>query len=157
MSTGSDNSVELSLVERIGKIEESLKDLKRAARQELKARRRRRGVRVNANGEKAAKGETPQQLKAWHEEVRKVWDEMRSADAKTPYKRAVAEASARRKGTAAPAPVAVVAAPAPAVPAAEKKSKKAAAAAPVVAAPVAAPAAEEPKKRVKKAAATATA
>lgn len=156
MSTASDNSVELSLVERIGKIEESLKDLKRAARQELKARRRRRGVRVNANGEKAAKGETPQQLKAWHEEVRKVWDEMRSSDAKTPYKRAVAEASARRKGVAAPAPVA---APVAAAPVAEKKSKKAAAAAaaPVAAAPVAAPAAEEPKKRVKKSAAAATA
>jgi hypothetical protein len=153
MSTGSDNTVELSLVERIGKIEESLKDLKRAARQELKARRRRRGVRVNANGEKAAKGETPQQLKAWHDEVRKVWDEMRAADAKTPYKRAVAEASARRKGTAAPAAPAPVAAPV-----AEKKSKKAdkAAAAAPVAAPVAAPAAEEPKKRVKKSAAAAT-
>ena len=150
-----DTSSELSLVERIAKIEESLKDLKRAARQELKARRRRRGARVNANGEKAAKGETPEQLKAWHEEVRKVWDEMRASDAKTPYKRAVAEASARRKGTAAPAPVA---APVAAAPVAEKKSKKAAAAAaPVAAAPVAAPAAEEPKKRVKKSAAAATA
>jgi len=90
--------VELSLVERISKIEDSLKDLKRAARQELKARRRRRGTKVGADGVKAAKGETPEQLKAWHEEVRKVWDEMRKADAKTPYKRAVAEASARRKG-----------------------------------------------------------
>ena len=138
-------AVELSVVERIVKIEESLKELKRAARQELKARRR-RGVRVNANGEKAAKGETPEQLKAWHEEVRKVWDEMRKTDAKTPYKRAVAEASARRKGS-------VVAA----APVAEKKSKKAsasasaAAAAPVV---VAAPVAEASKKRaVKKASA----
>jgi hypothetical protein len=138
-------AVELSVVERIVKIEESLKELKRAARQELKARRR-RGVRVNANGEKAAKGETPEQLKAWHEEVRKVWDEMRKTDAKTPYKRAVAEASARRKGS-------VVAA----APVAEKKSKKAsasasaAAAVPVV---VAAPVAEASKKRaVKKASA----
>jgi hypothetical protein len=142
MSASTDNTVELSLVERIGKIEESLKDLKRAARQELKARRRRRGARVNANGEKAEKGETPVQLKAWHEEVRKVWDEMRKADAKTPYKRAVAEASARRKGGAA-APVAA----APAV--ADKKVKKAAKA--ETAAPVAEPvAAEAPKKRVSK-------
>uniref|UniRef100_A0A6C0HGD5 Uncharacterized protein n=1 Tax=viral metagenome TaxID=1070528 RepID=A0A6C0HGD5_9ZZZZ len=91
--------VELSLVERIAKIEDSLKDLKRAARQELKARRRRRSAKVGADGKKVAKGETPEQLKAWHEEVRKVWDEMRKADEKTPYKRAVAEASARRKGT----------------------------------------------------------
>jgi hypothetical protein len=141
MSTSTDNTVELSLVERIGKIEESLKDLKRAARQELKARRRRRGVRVNANGEKAEKGETPVQLKAWHEEVRKVWDEMRKADAKTPYKRAVAEASARRKGGAA-TPVAA----APVV--AEKKVKKAAKA--EAAAPVVEVAAEAPKKRVSK-------
>jgi hypothetical protein len=141
-----DNTVELSLVERISKIEESLKDLKRAARQELKARRRRRGARVSATGEKVAKGETPEQLKAWHDEVRKVWDEMRKADAKTPYKRAVAEASARRKGGAA-TPVAA----APAAPVAEKKAKKAAkveAAAPVAAAPE--PVAETPKKRVAK-------
>jgi hypothetical protein len=132
---------DLSLVERIAKIEESLKDLKRAARQELKARRRRRGVRATANGEKVAKGETPEQLKAWHEEVRKVWDEMRKADAKTPYKRAVAEASARRKG----GPVASV--PAVAVaPAAEKKvaKKVAKAVEPVV------EAVEAPKKRVAK-------
>jgi hypothetical protein len=141
MST--DSTTELSLIERISKLEEGLKDLKRAARQELKARRRRRGARVSASGEKAAKGETPEQLKAWHEEVRKVWDEMRKVDAKTPYKRAVAEASARRKG----APVAA-AAPAPVV--AEKKVTKKAAKAE---APVAAPApveAEVPKKRVVK-------
>jgi cellulose biosynthesis protein BcsQ len=111
---------ELSLVERISQIEESLKDLKRAARQELKSRRRRRSKR-NADGTAAPKGETPEQLKAWHTEVRAVWDEMRATDAKTPYKRAVAEASARRKGGAAAAPVA---APAPA-PVAEKKAKKA--------------------------------
>ena len=108
MSTTVAPTVDLSLVERIAKIEESLKELKRAARQELKARRR-RGVRVSANGEKVAKGETPEQLKAWHEEVRKVWDEMRAADAKTPYKRAVAEASARRKGTPVAASASVVA------------------------------------------------
>jgi hypothetical protein len=133
-----DSSVEMSLVERIAKIEESLKDLKRAARQELKARRRRRGVRVNANGEKAAKGETPEQLKAWHEEVRSVWDEMRKSDAKTPYKRAVAEASARRKGGAAPVAAPVVA---------DKKAKKAAPAAPAAPVVVAVDAA---KKRVAK-------
>lgn len=140
-------NVELSLVERINKLEEGLKDLKRAARQELKARRRRRGPRVNANGEKVAKGETPQQLKAWHEEVRKVWDEMRKADGKTPYKRAVAEASARRKGTEVPA-----AAPAPVV---EKKAAKKAAKAeaPAAAAPAntVVAAAEAPKKRGPKA------
>jgi len=127
---------ELSLVERISKIEESLKDLKRAARHELRNRRRRRGVRKDgaaAGGEKGAKGETPAQLVAWHTEVRKVWDEMRKSDAKTPYKRAVAEASARRKGavpTAAATPAVVpaakavkavkAAAPAPATPAASK-------------------------------------
>lgn len=146
-----DSATDLSLVERIGKIEDSLKDLKRAARQELKARRRRRGVRVNANGEKAAKGETPVQLKAWHEEVRKVWDEMRKADSKTPYKRAVAEASARRKGGAA-APVAAAPAPAAAVPAkATKKAAKAEAAAPAAPANVV-ETVDAPKKRaVKKA------
>jgi hypothetical protein len=145
-----DASVDMSLVERIAKIEESLKDLKRAARQELKARRRRRGARVNANGEKAAKGETPEQLKAWHEEVRKVWDEMRKADSKTPYKRAVAEASARRKGgAAAPVAAAPVAAAAPA-----KASKKAAKAEAPAPAPVADVTVEAPKKRaVKKASA----
>ena len=135
-------SAELSLVERITKLEDGLKDLKRAARQELKARRRRRGPRVNANGEKAAKGETPVQLKAWHEEVRKVWEEMRKADAKTPYKRAVAEASARRKG-GAPAPAAS--------PVADKKAKKAAKAeAPAVVAAPAPVEAEAPKKRAAK-------
>jgi hypothetical protein len=137
-------SVELSLVERITKLEEGLKDLKRAARQELKARRRRRGARVNANGEKVAKGETPEQLKAWHEEVRKVWDEMRKADGKVPYKRAVAEASARRKGS--PAPVAV-SAPAPVV---EKKAKKAVKAETPAPAPVNTVEVEAPKKRASK-------
>jgi hypothetical protein len=144
--SATDSTVELSLVERISKLEDGLKDLKRAARQELKARRRRRAARVNANGEKASKGETPQQLKAWHEEVRKVWEEMRKADAKTPYKRAVAEASARRKGGAP------VAAPAAAAPVTEKKvakkAVKAEAAAPAVAAPVVE--AEAPKKRATK-------
>lgn len=145
-TTSSVDNVELSLVERISKLEEGLKDLKRAARQELKARRRRRGPRVNANGEKVAKGETPQQLKAWHEEVRKVWDEMRKADGKTPYKRAVAEASARRKGTEAPA--------AAAAPVVEKKAAKKAAkaeAAPAAAANTVVAAAEAPKKRGPKA------
>jgi hypothetical protein len=127
--------VELSLVDRISKIEESLKELKRAARQELKSRRRRRGTKVGADGVKVAKGETPEQLKAWHEEVRKVWDEMRKADAKTPYKRAVAEASSRRKGSAPVVEKKVVA----------KKVVKAEAPVPVVVA-------ETPKKRVVKAA-----
>ena len=143
MATTATNDVsnDMSLVERISKIEESLKDLKRAARQELKARRRRRGGRVSANGEKAAKGETPEQLKAWHEEVRKVWEEMRKADSKTPYKRAVAEASARRKGTPAPVAAPVVA---------EKKvaKKTAKTEAPVATAPVVE--VEATKKRVAK-------
>lgn len=139
-ATSSVDNVELSLVERISKLEEGLKDLKRAARQELKARRRRRGPRVNANGEKVAKGETPQQLKAWHEEVRKVWDEMRKTDGKTPYKRAVAEASARRKGTEAPAAAAPVVEKK-----AAKKAAKAEATAPAAANTVVA--AEAPKKR----------
>jgi len=124
---------ELSLVEQISKIEESLKSLKRAARHELKNRRRRRGVRKEG-AEKGAKGETPAQLVAWHTEVRKVWEEMRKSDAKTPYKRAVAEASARRKGSATPADVAPA-----------KVSKKATT---KVAEPVAAPV--EAKKRVSK-------
>lgn len=132
-------SSDLSLIERINQLEEGLKDLKRAARQELKARRRRRGPRVNSNGEKVAKGETPQQLKAWHEEVRKVWDEMRKADGKTPYKRAVAEASARRKGTEVPAATPVVEKKA------AKKVAKAEAAAPAANTVVAT--ADAPKKR----------
>ena len=131
-----ESSVELSLVERISQIEESLKDLKRAARNELKSRRRRRAKR-NADGSAAPKGETPEQLKAWHEEVRKVWDEMRKADEKTPYKHAVAEASARRKNVSkSSVPVVEV-----------KKVKK------VVSAPVSVPVpveVEAPKKRVAK-------
>ena len=135
------SAVELSLVERISKIEEGLKDLKRAARHELRNRRRKRGVKKEG-GEKSEKGETPAQLVAWHTEVRKVWEEMCKSDAKTPYKRAVAEASARRKGAAAPAVPVVAApskkgmskaaapspspsAPAPSVPAVAKKPVKA--------------------------------
>lgn len=127
----------ISLVEQINAIEKSLKELKRVARTELKARRRRRGSK-REGGEKA-KGETPQQLKAWHDEVRKVWDEMRKVDAKTPYKRAVAEASSRRKTTGGAAPVVV----APVV----TKTKKEKVAKEEVAAP--APVVEE-KKAVKK-------
>ena len=124
-----DNSVELSLVERISQIEDALKDLKRAARNELKSRRRRRSKR-NADGTAAPKGETPEQLKAWHEEVRKVWDEMRKADDKTPYKHAVAEASARRKNSTT-APTASASASAVAPVAEVKKVKKVVAAATV--------------------------
>lgn len=136
---------ELSLVERIGQIEESLKDLKRAARQELKSRRRRRSKR-NADGSAAPKGETPEQLKAWHTEVRAVWDEMRAKDSKTPYKRAVAEASARRKGGAA------TAAPVAAAPVVEKKAKKTAKAEAAAPAPAATNTVVEaaPKKRLSK-------
>lgn len=128
----------VSLVEQINAIEKSLKELKRVARTELKARRRRRGSK-REGGEKA-KGETPKQLKAWHDEVRKVWDEMRKVDAKIPYKRAVAEASSRRKttGTVAAAPVA-----APVV--AKTKKEKVAKEEVVAAAPVV-----EEKKAAKK-------
>ena len=137
----STDSVEMSLVERIAKIEDSLKDLKRAARQELKARRRRRAAKTGVNGEKVAKGETPQQLKAWHDEVRSVWDEMRTKDAKTPYKRAVAEASARRKNT--DASTTVTATTAPVVAKSVKKTAVAAAATPVVAVEAPKPAAKK--------------
>ena len=122
------SAVELSLVERISKIEEGLKDLKRAARSELRNRRKRRGVKKDG-AEKGEKGETPAQLVAWHTEVRKVWEEMRKSDAKTPYKRAVAEASARRKGAAAPA------VPVVATPSKKGMSKAAAPAAPSPSAP----------------------
>ena len=134
-------TTDVPLLEQLTKLEEALKVLKRTARQELKARRRRRSAKT-ANGQPVAKGETPEQLKAWHEEVRKVWDEMKKSDAKTPYKRAVAEASARRKGTPVP-----VAAPAPVV---EKKAKKAAKAEAPAPAPVADVVVEAPKKRVAK-------
>lgn len=107
------SKVELSVVERIAQIETALKELKRVARHELKARKGRRSSK--RSGDKTTKGETPQQLKAWHEEVRKVWDEMRKTDEKTPYKRAVAEASSRRKN--------VTAAPVVAVKASGKKEK----------------------------------
>lgn len=116
---------ELTLMDRVRKIEETfkeaIKELKRAARDELKSRRRRRGSK--REGGKKVKGETPPQLMGWHAEVRRVWEELKAADAKTPYKRAVAEAHARRSGKAAvAAPVAVE----------EKKGgKKAAVAAPV--------------------------
>ena len=139
-----DTSVELSLVERISLIEDALKDLKRAARNELKSRRRRRAKR-NADGTAAPKGETPEQLKAWHEEVRKVWDEMRKTDDKTPYKHAVAEASARRKNGSSSASAASASSVAPVAvesAGAVKKVKK------VVSAP--AVEAEAPKKRVVK-------
>jgi DNA repair exonuclease SbcCD ATPase subunit len=111
----------LTLTERISKIEESLKELKRAAKQLEKqvGRRRRRTPR-------GQKGETPQQLRAWHEEVHRVWEDMKKSDKATLYKKAVAEAARRRGGSkAVVAPV--VAAPAPAAPAtAAKASKKAA-------------------------------
>jgi hypothetical protein len=102
---------ELTLMDRVRKIEETFKDaikeLKRAARDELKSRRRRRGAK--REGGKKVKGETPPQLMGWHAEVRRVWEELKASDAKTPYKRAVAEAHARRSGkVAAAVPVAVV-------------------------------------------------
>ena len=101
---------ELTLMDRVRKIEETfkeaIKELKRAARDELKSRRRRRGSK--REGGKKVKGETPPQLMGWHAEVRRVWEELKAADAKTPYKRAVAEAHARRSGkVAVAAPVAV--------------------------------------------------
>jgi hypothetical protein len=120
----------VSLTERITKVEELLKELKRAAKQlEKQVGRRRRRV------PRGQKGETPQQLRAWHEEVHRVWDDMKKTDKATLYKKAVAEA-ARRRGatTGTPAPTA-----------------------PVVAAPVAAPTAVAPTKGKRAAKATATA
>jgi hypothetical protein len=100
---------ELTLMDRVRKIEETFKDaikeLKRAARDELKSRRRRRGAK--REGGKKVKGETPPQLMGWHAEVRRVWEELKASDAKTPYKRAVAEAHARRSGKVAAAPAVV--------------------------------------------------
>ena len=131
---------ELTLMDRVRKIEETfkeaIKELKRAARDELKSRRRRRGSK--REGGKKVKGETPPQLMGWHAEVRRVWEELKAADAKTPYKRAVAEAHARRSGKAA-APVAVAVE--------EKKGGKKAA---VAAAPVAAQAQKTEVKSEKK-------
>jgi hypothetical protein len=101
---------ELTLMDRVRKIEETFKDaikeLKRAARDELKSRRRRRGAK--REGGKKVKGETPPQLMGWHAEVRRVWEELKASDAKTPYKRAVAEAHARRSGKVAAAPASAV-------------------------------------------------
>lgn len=94
---------EMSLMDLVRKFEEtfkeSIKELKRAVRDELKARPRRRGSKKD--GERKEKGETPNQLKPWHDEVRRVWEELKVADAKTPYKRAVAEAHLRRSGKVA--------------------------------------------------------
>ena len=128
---------EITLLDRIQRIENELKELKRAARHELKARRRRRGSKKEGAGKKE-KGETPSQLKPWHDEVRRVWEELKAADAKTPYKRAVAEAHSRRGKpvTSAVAPAVekksakkekVVAVAVAAAPAAPKKGKKASA------------------------------
>jgi hypothetical protein len=135
---------ELSLMDLIRKFEESfkesIKELKRAARDELKSNRRRRGSKKE--GGRKDKGETPSQLKPWHDEVRRVWEELKATDAKTPYKRAVAEAHLRRgkpvvaaaadagkkvskKAVVAVAPVAKVEeVKAAATPKSEKKSKK---------------------------------
>lgn len=122
-----DASAVLSLTERISKIEESLKELKRAAKQLEKqvGRRRRRTPR-------GQKGETPQQLRAWHEEVHRVWEDMKKTDKATLYKKAVAEAARRRgktPGTAttavlAPAVVVGTAVAAPAAKASKKVTKK---------------------------------
>ncbi len=128
---------EITLLDRIHRIEAELKELKRAARHELKARRRRRGSKKE--GGKKEKGETPSQLKPWHDEVRRVWEELKTADPKTPYKRAVAEAHSRR-GVPVVAPASVP------VPAVEKKSSKKVEAAAPAAAPVPAAAVAEKKK-----------
>ncbi len=126
---------EITLLDRIHRIEAELKELKRAARHELKARRRRRGSKKE--GGKKEKGETPSQLKPWHDEVRRVWEELKSSDPKTPYKRAVAEAHSRR-GVPVGAPTSV--------PVVEKKSSKKVEAAASASVPVAAPAPVVAKK-----------
>ena len=120
----------LSLTERISKVEELLKDLKRAAKHLEKqvGRRRRRTPR-------GQKGETPQQLRAWHEEVHRVWEDMKKTDKATLYKKAVAEAARRRGGaplasqTAAQTPAQTAAqtpAQTPAVPTKAAKAPRAA-------------------------------
>ena len=92
----------VSLTERITKVEELLKELKRAAKQlEKQVGRRRRRV------PRGQKGETPQQLRAWHEEVHRVWDDMKKTDKATLYKKAVAEAARRRGATGASVPASV--------------------------------------------------
>ncbi len=144
MEVAVESKNELSLMDLIRKFEESfkesIKELKRAARDELKSNRRRRGSKKE--GGRKDKGETPSQLKPWHDEVRRVWEELKAVDAKTPYKRAVAEAHLRRgkpaaavadagkkvaKKAVAAAPVAKVEAVAAAAPKSEKKGKKASA------------------------------
>ena len=95
-----ESTSEMSLMDRYNKLVAEMKNLGRAIRHELKAKRRRRGLKKD--GSKKDKGETPSQLKPWHDEVRRVWEELKSTDAKTPYKRAVAEAHLRRNGKAAP-------------------------------------------------------
>ena len=135
-----ETSSEITLLDRIHRIEAELKELKRAARHELKARPRRRGSKKE--GGKKEKGETPSQLNPWHDEVRRVWEELKAVDAKTPYKRAVAEAHSRRG-----VPVASAVA-APVVADAGKKGKKAAAVEAVAVASTPAPA-----KKAKKASA----
>jgi len=119
----------LSLTERISKVEELLKDLKRAAKHLEKqvGRRRRRTPR-------GQKGETPQQLRAWHEEVHRVWEDMKKTDKATLYKKAVAEAARRRGGAPVATAVAsqtpaVVAAQTPAVATKAAKAPRAAKAA----------------------------
>lgn len=92
----------VSLTDRISKVEELLKELKKAAKQlEKQVGRRRRRV------PRGQKGETPQQLRAWHEEVHSVWEDMRKTDKTTLYKKAVAEAARRRSGSKAAAAVVV--------------------------------------------------
>jgi len=104
----------LSLTERISKVEELLKDLKRAAKHLEKqvGRRRRRTPR-------GQKGETPQQLRAWHEEVHRVWEDMKKTDKATLYKKAVAEAARRRGGAPVASSAAAVPSQTPAVVAAQ--------------------------------------
>jgi len=104
-ATSTDVTTVVSLTERITKVEELLKELKRAAKQlEKQVGRRRRRV------PRGQKGETPQQLRAWHEEVHRVWEDMKKADKTTLYKKAVAEA-ARRRGATGTVATPVVAAP----------------------------------------------
>jgi DNA repair exonuclease SbcCD ATPase subunit len=110
----------VSLTERITRVEELLKELKRAAKQlEKQVGRRRRRV------PRGQKGETPQQLRAWHEEVHRVWEDMKKADKTTLYKKAVAEA-ARRRGATGTAATPVVVAPVVTQTPAPTKGKRAA-------------------------------
>lgn len=115
-ATVTDATTTVSLSERLAHIESLLKDMRKEVRRlEKTANKRRRRT------PKEGKSETPVQLQAWHNEVHQVWETLKQADPAVPYKKAVAEASVRRKAAVAPV-VNVVVTP---VVAAKSETKKA--------------------------------